>query len=180
MVRRPGPGLIVAGSLVRVQDGPRELRAAVLALRQLPTDVRRIVGQDMRTTMAPEWRGALAQAQRIPQDAVLFAGARIGAGNPAELVTASGRRRVGRGLVPLEHWPGFEYGASDHTPRAYTRNRAGYTQHTVRRDVLAGHPPRYRTGRVIGPTVRAILPRVAAYWTQSIIRAALEAAEKGR
>ena len=38
-------------------------------------------------------------------------------------------------------------------------------------------PTRRRNGRVLGPAVQAILPRVAAFWAQSVIRAFMDAAE---
>lgn len=167
---------------VNVQDGPRELRAAVLAMRRADSTIRRDVSARLRTTMNPAWRTSIAHhLTGIPQERILLAGARIAAGNPPQLVTANSKRKTGRGggLIPSIHWHAFEYGASNHTPRTYTRrNRGGTGDHRVTRNVTAGLPPRNNSGRVIGPAVAAILPRIAAFWAQSVVRAFMDAAEK--
>ena len=169
------------------RDAPGEFRAAALALRQVEQPVRRAVSQDMRTTMGPAWKSTLSQHMAgDPRDALLVTGARIAAGNPPALVTASGKRRWGSGggLVPNDHWPGIEYGATAQNGpagrRTYTRKRRDSRAHTVTRNVLSGHPRRQRNGRVIGPATRLFLPRVAAYWVQSVVRIVMDAAEKGR
>lgn len=168
--------------LLTVKNGPRELRAAVLAVRAADKDIRRVISQDMRSTMNPVWRSELATRATRSRDQLLTAGARIAGGNPPALITASSRRRIGSGggLIPVEHWPGFEYGTDQARSSTYTRHRAGYKPHQVTRNVLAGHPPRYRNGRVIGPTARQILPRIASYWVQAVVKTFLDAAEKGR
>lgn len=164
---------------VKVQDGPRELRAAVLAMRRADKAVRSDVSQQLRSTLSPEWATTVAQhLTGLPQERILLAGARIAPGNPPALVAANSRRRTGRGLIPTQHWAGWEYGAADHTPTTYQRaNRITPGSHPVTRDTKAGLPPRRAKGRVLGPAVAYILPRACAFWVQSVLRAFLDAAD---
>lgn len=165
---------------VQVQDGPRELRAAVLAMRRADKEVRSDISERMRSVMSPEWAGELAQhLTGIPQEKVLMPGARIAPGNPPVLVAANSRRKIGRALIPTEVWPAWEYGSSTRKRTTYERrNRGGEGTHTVTRDTHAGLPAYRKNGRVIGPTVVRILPRVCAFWVQSVVRAFMDAAEK--
>ena len=172
----------MANRVLSFRDAPAEFRAAALALRTVEAPIRRAVGQDMRATFGPVWRSELAASGAGSRDAILTAGARIAAGNPPSLVTASSTRKVGSGggLVPTRHWAGFEYGANPNKIVSYARRSRGGGTHTVRRRVQAGHPARRRNGRVIGPAVRGILPRVASYWVQSVVRIVMDAAEGKR
>ena len=163
-------------------NAPAEFRAIALSLRQVEAPIRRAVGQDMRATMAPVWRSRLTEgaARGDGRVGMLTVGARIAAGNPPALVTASSTRPYGQTrLRPTEHWAGFEYGARGRRV-TYDRRRAGGKPHKVTRDVLTGHPARRRTGRVIGPAVTDVLPRVGAYWVQSVVRIVMDAAEGKR
>lgn len=165
---------------IKVQDGPRELRAAVLALKRADAEVRADVSNRLRSVMSPEWSNHLAQhLTGIPQERILLASARIAPGNPPQLVAANSRRKVGRALIPTDMWQAFEYGASTRKPTTYSRkNRGGSGTHKVTRDTHAGLPAYRRNGRVIGPAVASILPRVCSFWVQSVVRAFMDAAEK--
>lgn len=161
------------------KDAPAEFRAVGLALRQVEQPVRRAINQDMRATMAPEWVAALTHHQDGDRRlAMVLAGARLAAGNPPSLVAAASTRRWGTTrLVPAEHWPGFVYGTNGRRDATYTRTYAGGKPHSVTRNVLAGHPSRRRQARSIGPAVADVLPRIAAYWVQSVVRIVMDAAE---
>lgn len=161
---------------VSVEDGPRELRAAVLALAKAPAAIRKAISLDMRTTMNPVWRGEVNQhltGAGLMEGRVLTAGVRLAAGNPPQLVAANSRRKIGHGggLVPAEDWQGWEYGSSKDTVSEMTSRKGNsYTRHTKR------HLPAWKkNGRVLGPTVAEILPRVCAYWAQSVVRVFMDA-----
>lgn len=164
---------------VHVQDGPRELRAAVLAMRRADKDVRTDISQRLRSVMSPEWATLLPQfLTGIPQERMLVTGARIAPGNPPQIVAAGSTRKMGRALVPSSMWPMFEYGAGGHEPRTYDRrNLVAAGRHKVTRDTRAGLPAFRKMGRVIGPAVVRFLPRVCAFWVQSVIKAFMDAAE---
>ena len=162
---------------MKVGDSPRAMRAAVLAMKRADREVRRYVSARMRSVMNPVWRSELAQHLTgwTMEGQMILPGARIATGNPGQLVTASSKRKVGSGggLVPDRNWAGYEYGASRDDVSEVTRKGTTYKRHTKRH-----LPARRANGRVIGPTVRAVLPRIAAFWTQSVVRAFLDAADK--
>lgn len=164
---------------VQVQDGPRELRAAVLAMRRADKAIRSDISKDLRSVMSPEWASALAQHHTgIPQEKILLAGARIAPGNPPVIVAANSRRKMGRALIPSDMWQAWEYGAGGKKPTTYDRqNRKAGGTHKVTRDTHAGLPAFRKNGRVIGPAVKRFLPRIASYWVQSVVRAFMDAAE---
>lgn len=161
---------------ISVGDAPAELRAAVLAMKRADKEIRSEISQDMRSVMSPEWKSEVTQgltgAGRM-EARMLLPGTRIAAGNPPTLIAASSSRRVGNGLIPNEHAPGYEFGSHGTRISDVTSSRGKkYKRHTTR------HLPGYvKTGRVVYPAAARILPRVASYWVQSIIRAFMDAAE---
>lgn len=160
---------------IDVGDAPAQLRAAVLAMKRADSTIRRDISARMRQTMNPAWRSEVTQhltgAGRM-EARMLTPGVRIAAGNPPRLVAASSRRKVGNGLVPDANAAGFEFGASDAVRRV--KNRQG---HSYQRHVMRHLPGRNRRGRVVYPAAARILPRVASYWVQSVVRAFMDAAE---
>lgn len=165
---------------VSVGDAPDELKAAILAMKKADSEVRTSVSARMRETMNPEWRSGLSQnltgSSRL-EGRVLTAGARIAGGNPASIVTASSRKGLGshKGIVPADNWPGYEYGATDRAVDMVSKKGKKYSRHVMRH-----LPSRVRpgNGRVIEKTLVQLLPRIAAYWVQSVVRAFMDAAEK--
>lgn len=158
-----------------VHDAPRELRGAVLAMKKADADIRRGVSQDMRATLNGPWKQAVNQhltgAGRM-EAAMLTPGVRIAPGNPPVLVAASSRRKVGHSLVPDANAAGYEFGASD-----AVRNTISSRGKVYKRHVMRHLPARTRKGRVVYPAAAKFLPRVAAYWVQSIVKAFMDAAE---
>lgn len=159
---------------VNVGDAPAELRAAVLAMKRADSEVRRDVANRMRETMTPAWRSEVTgDAGAGVQAAMLGAGVRIAAGNPPQLVAANSSRKVGRGLIPSRHWAGYEYGADHRSTRTVTSSKGT----RYRRHVMNHLPGRGPHGRVLEPAAGRILPRIAAYWAQSVVRAFMDAAD---
>lgn len=148
-------------------------------MRRVDRGIRAEVSARLRSTLNPEWQRLLPQhLTGLPQEAMLVKGARIAAGNPPQIVAANSRRKVGRDLIPSEAWPAWEYGAGGHDKRTYRRrNRGGTGTHEVTRDTRAGLPSYRKGGRVIGPAVKAFLPRATSFWVQSVVRAFMDAAE---
>ncbi len=157
---------------VAVGDAPAELRAAVLAMKRADATIRRDVATRMRSTMNPVWRSEVTKGATGMAGAVLPAGARIAGGNPPQLITASSRRAIrGTRIVPDRNWAGYEYGAHDSARTVTSSKGTRYRRHVMR------HLPTRGKGRVIDPAVARILPRIAAYWAQSVVRAFMDAAE---
>lgn len=159
---------------VSVRDAPAELRAAVFALRRAGSAIGRDVSGRMRETMGPAWRQEVTQSSAAsPGAALLAAGARIAGGNPPQLITASSRRKIGDGLIPDRNWAGYEYGANPGTTRPVTNSKGT----TYRRHVMRHLPARRKPGGHLEPAAKRILPRVAAFWAQSVVKAIMDAAE---
>lgn len=157
---------------IDVGQAPAELRAAVLAMKQAGSEIRRGVSARMRGEMNPVWKGEVTQRAAGGMAARLLSpGARITGGNPPQIIAASSRRAIGRGLVPDRNWAGYEYGAHDSARTVKSSKGTRYRRHVMR------HLPTRGKGRVIDPAVARILPRIAAYWAQSVVRAFMDAAE---
>lgn len=164
------------------KDGPRELRAAVLALKQVDRDLKRDVNKRMRDTMNPVWKGALGDHVSWAPEQALLKGARIAAGNPPTMYAANAKRpwRSGSTLVPRDHWHALEYGSSSQAFTTYQRRSPRGTVHQVTRRTKAHLKPRRRAGYVIGPSVAETLPRLASLFVQSVVRSVLDALEERR
>lgn len=162
---------------VSVRDAPKELQAAVLAMKRADADIRKGVSAELRSTFNGPWKQAVTQhltgAGRM-EAAMLLPGARIAPGNPPALVWASGKRKTGRGLSPDANAAGYEFGASDgiRAQRSGRGPNRSYQRHAMRH-----LPGRTRKGRVGYPAAATMLPRIAAFWVQSIVRQFMEAAE---
>lgn len=157
---------------IDVGRAPAELRAAVLAMKQADTEIRRGVSARMRGEMNPVWKAEVTQRAAGGMAArVLSPGARITGGNPPQIIAASSRRGIGRGLVPDRNWAGYEYGANDSTRMVTSARGKRYRRHVMR------HLPKRGEGRVLEPAARELLPRIASYWAQSVIKVFMDAAE---
>lgn len=160
-------------------DAPAELRAVVLALRKADKAVRTNANQRMRAAMNPVWQQAVNSrlTGAHPLERMLTAGVRVNAGNPPVLVAASSRRKAGRGaLTPAGNWQMMEFG-SHGTKKSPMRSKRGklYSRRTT-----TGLPQFTKAGRVLYPAAAEILPRIASYFAQSVIRAYMDALDGGR
>lgn len=167
----------------------RPLQAVVLAMKLADRDLKKRINQATRETMNPVWRRAVDQRMEDRVDQRVFGtGTRIAAGNPPSAVAGSSRRRIAGGLVPLENWRAWEFGAvgreSSYTeyPRAaHTRRQAGQIVQVrsgrVRRRTLVQVPARASTGRVLYPAFAEVAPRVAALWAQIVVQQYAQALE---
>ncbi len=161
-------------------EAPKALRAAVLAMRAATKDMKREINQAMRAEFNPVWKQELTQnlGGFSRADDMMLKGARLAAGNPPALVAATSRARYGRALIPQRDWHLVEFGVSESYKHRYQR-RSAHGTHTVARDVNTGWPARSKRGRIADPAARAILPRIASHWIQSVIKTWILAAEKG-
>lgn len=163
---------------VRVGDAPAALRASVLALKVADKEIRSDISKRMRGTMNPVWQSEVtSRAPGGMAARLLTTGVRIAAGNPPALVAASGNRKVGRGLSPNRNAAGYEFGASD---AMRTQNSGRGPKKSYQRHVMRHLPGRNRKGRAVYPAAAEVLPRVASFWAQSVVKAFMDAVEKGQ
>lgn len=165
---------------VDVGDAPAEMKAAVLAMKRADAYVRREVSQRMKETMTPAWKQEVTNHLHgeSMERAMILPGTRIAAGNPPQLIAANSKRTIGSGggLTPDKHWKGWEFGANYNTlSRPMTsKNGKSYKRHAMRH-----LPAKNKQGYVVYPAAAKILPRVASYWCQSVVKAFMDAAEEG-
>lgn len=164
------------------KDGPREIRAAVLALKQVDRDLRRDINRRMRETMNPVWKGALNERVSWAPEQALLKGARVAAGNPPRILAAASKRpwKRGKTLIPRQHWHALEYGSSSQAYTKYQRRSPLGNVHEVNRRTKAHLKPRNHRGYVIGPSLAEMLPRLSSLFVQSVIRGVLDALETRR
>jgi len=157
-----------------------ELRAVVLAMRNLQAPVRRDINKASRVDLNPIWKSEIASRARGPMDAkVLGTGARVKAGNPPTVIAASSRRAIGRSrrLKPTQSWYAWEFGANTGKVTTYRRRSKNGGTHQVTRHTARQLPARVKSGRVIYPAFAATAPRMAARWVSGVVRLVHLAAE---
>lgn len=166
--------------MISIFDASKPLRASVLAMHVATKEMRKVINDDMRSTFNPVWQKAVSEnlGGFHRADAMMLMGTRIAAGNPPELYAARSRAKVGRALKPVDQWPLVEWGVSGKRESTYTR-RTRYGSHQVTRKTMTGWPKRTRGGRIAHPAANELKPRILSYWTQSIIKTFMDAAEKG-
>jgi len=165
--------------VLRVGDH-RELQAAVLALKQLPRDLRLDINKATRDVMNGPWKQAVeAHATSPMASRVLATGARIKAGNPPVAQAATSSRAIGRDrrIRPVDVWPGYEFGANRNVYSRYKRTSPNGKVHTVERRTQRHLPNRNRKGYAVYPAFAEMAPRVTSLWVQIIVRKTYDAFE---
>lgn len=164
--------------MLRVSDGPREIQAAVIALRRVERPIARAINQESRRTMAPVFVAAVdKRATRKRDRAILARGVRIAAGNPPSFKAAQSRRPLSGGLIPAEGWSGVEFGANREAFTTYQRRSPAGVTHTVTRRTKRQLAPVNKRGWVVHPAIAETAPRLVSLWVQTIVRIVHEAAE---
>lgn len=152
-------------------------RAAALALKLVPRELRNEINRMTRAELNPVWRKFIAAAAKTKMDKlVLVKGARVAPGNPTQLIAASSKRPLSDGLVPDDRdiAAAFEFGTPNPNKKeTYTRKGSPVT-----RRVEKQLPWRNDSGRVVYAAFAEIAPRLASMWVQVIVRKIMEAHEK--
>jgi hypothetical protein len=119
------------------------------------------------------WKPALLQAAGTKGERrVLAQGARSKVGGDGfSMLAATSKRKLSGGLVPSEQWHGFEFGAVPKQVSVWREpgiNSPGVGRRT---DVTTGKQfkARRKNGYVVFPTVRKVMPRIAAEYVQAIV-----------
>lgn len=163
---------------VKAGDAPAALRASVLAMRRADKFIRSDVSQRMRSTMNPVWQARVTAGVKGGMAArLILPGTRIAAGNPPALVAASSNRRIGNGLTPNKNAAGYEFGASD---RMTTQKSGRGPNKSYKRHAMRHLPARNPKGYAVHPAAREVLPRVASFYAQTVIKVWMDAAEEGQ
>lgn len=152
-------------------------RAAALALKLMPRQIRNDINRETRAKINPAWREAVAGKASTEMDRrVLVKGARVAPGNPTQLLAATSKKPLSGGLVPNDRDAAAAYEFGTPNPNAettYTRKGASVTRHTERQ-----LPWRRKDGRVVYAAFAQVAPRIASLWIQIIVRNIYEAHER--
>lgn len=163
--------------MLSVNDDGR-LQAAVLALKAADRDIRTAINQATRDQVAPLWTRAVeAKAQTTVDRAVLARSARVKAGNPPQATAGTSTRRLRGGLVPADHWAGFEFGGFHAKQTTYRRKSRKGGSHKVTRHTQRQLPQRASNGRVALPAFAEIAPKAVSMWVAIIVKTYSEALE---
>jgi len=150
-----------------------EIKAAVLAMKVMDKDLRKVINDQTRTQGNELWRGLLQMNATTTMDMrMLVKGARVAAGNPPRLIAAASKRKaLSGGMTPDLHGKTAEFGVKDREAvSTYTRKSRRGGSHTVKRRTRRGLPAYDPNGRVVYPAVADAMPRFISLWTQTIIR----------
>ena len=136
--------------MLRVKDS-RQLQAAVLSLKRGPKEVRSIVGKETRATFGKPWKQEVNRQSRRgyggdQRHPLLQTGVTIGGNNPPVGRAFTSKKRLSGGLGNDRFYV-LEYG---------TR--------------LPQHPPPNPKGYTMPGALHIMVPRVVAFWVQSIVR----------
>jgi hypothetical protein len=155
----------------------RELAAVLLALKQMDKTVVRVINQQTRAVVIPEWKKGLdSRSLTIPEKRILAAtGKALVSGTQIKLRAGVGGKGLSGGLNSEDN-RAIEFGANREAINTYTtrsRKGKGYkiTRHTQRQ---------LRWKRKQGPVYRTavdLIPRVASLWTQTLVRVVFETFE---
>lgn len=164
-----------------VRTGPRELRAAVLALKSADKELKRDINAAVVSKLSSAWASALsANTGAHPLDQTLLTGARVKGGNPPVVVAGGSAKKLKGGFKPSVQAYAVEFGANREKVTTYTRkNRKNTGNHQVTRHTSRQMPPRYRAGRIVYKTFADFAPRAVSLWVQLIVKKYMEAAEQG-
>ena len=165
----------------------RELLAVILAIRQAPREIQQQIRQQTKAITSEEWKRAMAEQASIvnaarPTSRVLVQTARVSVSNQnVRLSSATVGRRLKGGLNPKTDYAGFEFGGNPQKRTTYTatsRKGRRYTVHN--RHTARQLPRRNKKGWVFYPAAAHMVPRFAALFAQTTVRAIAEAFEGKR
>lgn len=157
----------------------RELQALILGLNRAGKEMQGLIRKYTRSELEPEWAKGLAErAETRLEHRVLVDTARVSVSNQnVRLKSASLGKSLAGGLKPSESWYAVEFGADTSKVTTYTATSSKGKRFSVTRHTSAQLRPRRAKGRVIGPTVADLIPRLASLWIQTAIRTLRDGAE---
>lgn len=160
----------------------KELQATILALKTMDKTVSANIRRYTKLIGQPEWQKGLREhALSRVQIRTLADTGRVAVSNQnVSLKSATVGRSLSGGLNPKEDWAAFEFGADrgNAAKRTYDATSRKGKRYTVTRNTRRQLPPRSRSGWVVFPTARELIPRFASLWYQTTIRTLYETFER--
>lgn len=159
--------------------GSPELQAAILGLRRSAKDMRAQIRKQTREQLLPEWQQAVRErAETRLEHRVLADTARVKMSDQnVRLSSATVGRKLSGGLQPKIQYAAVEFGVDKGVRRTYeARSRKGKTFKVTRRTRAQLRSTR-RNGYVVYPAAKAMIPRFASLWVQTVVRSFHEGVE---
>jgi hypothetical protein len=153
-------------------NGSRELQAAVLGIRRAEKEIQKQIRTQTREKLLPEWQQAVRErAETRLEQRVLVDTARVKMSNQnVRLSSATVGRKLSGGLDPKTQAAAAEFGADRAVKGTYTaRSRKGKSFKVTRHTRAQLRGPR-RGGYAVYPAAKAMIPRFAALWVQTVVR----------
>lgn len=157
-----------------------ELRTLLAALKQVPKDVQKNVRQYTKADAQPIWQDEVRSRARTALDQrVLGSTARAAVSNQNVTLQSA---RIGRslqgGAKPSQIAAGVEFGANGNERTTYMSTSRRGKRYPVTRHTKRQLPSRNTNGRVVFPSARKAIPRLASLWVQTAARTLLDAFDK--
>jgi hypothetical protein len=159
-------------------QGSDELKAVVLALKQMDSTLRKRIYAETRSKIAPEWTEALAtRANTNLEQKVLLTGARVQLSpERVTLIAAKGNRKFSGGATATQLAAAVEFGAETRRQNIAGRSKKG-KGYTYSRTVNTQFKGRRREGYVAYHVAAKMAPRFAALWVQTSVKTMYDAFE---
>lgn len=150
----------------------RELQAIILAGKQAPKELQRVIRSETKQVVDPMWRQSVREhATTRLEQRVLGQTARVTVSNQnVTLKAAAVGKALSGGLDPKTQWHAAEFGAErGHFVQYDARSRKGKS-FTVKRRTTMQLRSRKRTGYVVFPAAADDIPRIASLWFATAAR----------
>lgn len=171
----------------------QELQAVLLSIRSAPKNIQQNIKQYAKADIVPAWQQELADQEHDSLQARLLIGTgratvtnttvnlRSGGVNASVsggLSTDYVNKNAGGDSNPYSY-RAAEFGANQYlTNKSYTsHSKKGNAYQVKNRHTQRQLLPRNEKGYVVFPAARAVIPRVAALWTSTVIRTMHDAFE---
>lgn len=151
----------------------KELQAAILAIASVAKNIQKEIRTRTKAMIEPEWQKALAQrAQTRLDHAVLVRSARVTVRNTNVVLRSGAVGKMKKLTGPVE------FGGDQNKVKSYTGRSPKGKRYTIKRHTARQMPKRYRDGRVVYPTAKEMIPRLASLWVQTVIKTFYESLGK--
>lgn len=154
-----------------------ELRTLLAALKQVPKDVQKQVRQYTKAEAQPIWQNELqSRGASAAQQKVLVKTGRVRVSNQ-NVMLESGRigRSLQGGAKPSQVAAGYEFGANGEERTTTMTTSPRGKRYPVTRRTKRQFPSWSSNGRVVFPSTRRAIPRLASLWIQTAARTLFDA-----
>lgn len=154
-----------------------ELRTLLAALKQVPREVRKQVRQQTKGEAQPIWQSELGQrpASAVQQRVLVKTGRVRVSDQNVQLESGRIGRPLRGGARPADLAPAVEFGANREQKTTTMTTSPRGKRYPVTRRTKRQLPTWSSNGRVVFPSTRRAIPRLASLWIQTTARTLFDA-----